>query len=109
MDSPGTQMAPEAKPEASIARAIIARQRLSELGLVILIAVVPLILNAFSALVYPGAVRWSAINLAMNLAMTSALLHQISSLLLVFYLLSRRGAGPGTLGLVSVRWTDVPK
>ena len=105
MESTGTQTGLESTPELQHAPAISPGVLWSELGLVVLIAIVPLTLSATASLFYLRNTGRSGL----NLRMTSALLHEVSSLLLVFYLLSRRGEPFKTLGLGFHRWTDVLK
>lgn len=105
MDSTGTQTGFEPTPPSEPASGITARHRWMELGLVLLIAVVPLTLSALGSLLYPRIPNRSPINFRMS----SAFLHELSSLLLVFYLLSRRGEPFKSLGLAFDRWTDMLK
>lgn len=104
MDSPGTQFAAQTAPELQSAPAITARQRWFELALVLLIAVAPLTIRATGELFYPV----TGTQMAPALSIASGLLHQISSLLLAIYFLSRRGANLKSIGL-EWRWLDILK
>ncbi len=104
MDSAGTQSGVEeiSQPQLQELQPTIARgERWSELGLVFLIAVAPLILTASSYLLYPKTARFTP-----GFSVAARLLHEISALLLVLYFLKRRGSGVKSLGLVPARWTD---
>ena len=104
MDSTGTQPAIEAIPESQSPAAIARWQRWTELGLVVLIAIAPITLATTAYLFYPTAgFAFTKFGIA------SGLLHEISSLLLVFYLLKRRGNSLKYLGLTFDHWTDVLK
>ena len=104
MDSTSTQPALEAATEPSHGPGLTQRQRWSELGLVALIAIAPLILSATAALVSTV----NPVRSGMNFAIASRILHEASSLFLVFYLLSRRGQNLRGLGLTFDRWMDLP-
>jgi hypothetical protein len=105
MESSGAQAVLESTPESQRTPAVPQRHRWSELGLVVLIAIVPLIGSALGSLLYPRA----GSSLPRPWRTTTALLHEISSLLLVFYFLARRGEGLKSLGLKLDRWTDLLK
>jgi len=102
MDSTGTQPQLEiAAPDQSIERA--QRQRWLELGLVILLLIVPSILSASYALFHPVTDTRS------NFQLVGGLVRQVAGVLLVIYVLSRRGLGLKSIGLNSFRWTDLLK
>lgn len=102
MDSTGTQPA-ITTPEAQGLPTITPRQRWIELGLVLLIAIVPATLSAIAALFY-GTTQSPAFS---NFREISGLLRHISSLLLLVYLLHRRGDTLRNLGLDLRHWSDV--
>lgn len=103
MESTGAEPALQATAQAPPRPAAPDWQRWAELGLVVLIAIVPLILRAVASLSHPQA----GDTLALHFRMSYAILEQVSSLLLVFYFLSRRGQGIKALGLTFDRWTDL--
>lgn len=105
MDSVAAQPKVETVPEFQSLPVIAPGQRWVELCLVILIAIAPLILNAVVALLYPRSGPRSGFSPALRVA--SVLLHEVSSLFLVVYLLHRRGESLRTLGLAFNRWTDI--
>ncbi|HLJ30662.1 MAG TPA: CPBP family intramembrane glutamic endopeptidase [Candidatus Angelobacter sp.] len=105
MDSTGTQPARELTSEPDRPVAIENRQRWLELGLVIFIAIVPLTLRAISSLFYPS----TGTRTSTNIGFVSGLVHQITSLCLVFYVLGRRGLSLRAIGFDSPRWMDVVK
>ena len=98
MGSAGTQPSIAVAPEPQLS--ITKRQRWIELGLVLLIAIVPLIEGAIVSLIYGTSP-------SSNLRIISGLLDEISCLLLLVYLLHRRGANLRSIGLDLSRWTDV--
>jgi membrane protease YdiL (CAAX protease family) len=103
MNAQGTHAELEVAFESQGLDAITRRQRWSELGLVVLIAIVPLIFGAIVSLLHPN-LRFGG-SVAANLAVVSGLVHQVSCLLLVLYFLNRRGQRLKNLGL-AFHWTD---
>ena len=95
MDSTGTQPVIAVVPEAQSLPAITQQQRWIELGLVLLIAIVPAIYSAIIQLLYPR----TGPPILPNLRTISGFLHQASVILLLIYLLSRRGASLKNIGL----------
>jgi uncharacterized protein len=110
MDSTGTQTELAIASESRLSLSITQRQRWAELGVVVLIAVAPLTLSAITSLVHPKVISSFAAGsgLSGGWRLAAGLLHQISSLLLILYLLSRRGQTLKSLGLTFDRWTDWP-
>jgi membrane protease YdiL (CAAX protease family) len=111
MDSTGIQAELDVTSGSRLSALVTQRQRWAELGVVVLIAVAPLTLSAFTSLVYPKTGSGFAAGYSLpggSLRLAAGLLHQISSLLLVFFLLTRRGQTLKSLGLTFDRWTDWP-
>lgn len=104
MDSTGTQFAVETAPELKLVPAITPRQRWFELGLVILFAIAPITLSAIDVLLH----YTTRSHIGLGIGVASRLLHEISSLLLIIYFLSRRGESLRAIGL-GWRGTDLLK
>lgn len=104
MSSTGTQSGPEIPSESIAAPRPTDWQRWREVGLVILIAIAPSILTASLALFHPI----SGIQPSPNFRFAGALLHQVTSIFLVIYVLGRRKLTLKSLGLDFSRWTDLP-
>lgn len=80
------------------------RRRWVDLGLVILIGIVPLVLRAIYVLVVPiGEPLGST-----NYRLLGGLVHEFSALILFYCLLKRQGRSLRDIGL-SFHWTDIPK
>jgi len=107
MDSTGTQQGLEVSVESQDFSRQTDWRRWRELGLVILIAIAPATLAAFSSLFYPTSHGPNTFP-ARNFGFSWGLLHQASSLLLVIYVLGRRGLSLRSLGLNFSRWIDLP-
>ena len=103
MDSTGTQQAIALAPEVQNPPAITPQQRWIELGLVLLIAIVPAIFSALIQLFYPT----TGPPVLPNLRMVLGLLRQISALLLLIYFLSRRGASLRSIGFDWSGWGEI--
>lgn len=80
------------------------RQRWADLGIILLVAIAPLVLNASYALLHPITKSSAA---TLNYHFTSGLLQEFSGVLLLFYILKRQGRGPAAIGL-NFRWLDIP-
>jgi membrane protease YdiL (CAAX protease family) len=90
-------------PDSHPSQQLTSRQRWIDLGLILLIAIVPFIVNASYALVHP--VRQNAA--AINFHFVTNMLQEFSSMLLLVYILKRQGRGLVSVGL-NLRWRDVP-
>src|SRR5947209_5426075 len=83
---------------------VATRQRWEDLGLLLLVAVAPLVFNAFAALIYwPMKPAPSA--MYTRIRILSNLLHEFISLVLVAYVLRRQRRTVRTIGM-SFHWTD---
>ncbi len=78
------------------------KQRWIDMGLVLLIAIVPFTLTASYALIHP--IRQSAATI--NFHFLSNMLQEVSSMVLLVYILKRQGRGFASIGL-NFRWQDV--
>ena len=101
MSSPATQPA-EAPSELQSSPQPVDWQRWGELTLVLLITIAPSILSASFALSNPITRARSEANVGLIIG----ILHQVTGVLLVIYVLSRRGLNLKNLGLDFSRWTD---
>ena len=102
MSSTGTQPGLEVPSESQAAPRLTDWQRWRELGLLLAIAILPSILGATFILFHPV----TGSSAGTNFRFAGGLLHQVTSILLVIYVLSRRGLNLKSLGLDFSRWTD---
>src|SRR5579864_4226143 len=103
MSSTGTQAQPKLTSESEVSPQFTDWQRWGELGLVLLVAVVPYIFTATFAFFHPIA----GIQNLTNLGFTRGLLHQVTCILLVIYVLNRRRLSLKSLGLDFSRLRDL--
>ena len=80
------------------------RQRWEDLGIILLVAIAPLVLNAFSSLIY-WPTKPAVAPIYRKIGIISNLLHEFISLIVVAYVLRRQQRSMKTIGL-GFRWAD---